>query len=110
MRWLSTLKTKANQRIKDHFQRYKLECRMMGNMMIRMLDDQEQQLREMKRKYQAKEETVNKLLKQLKIKNAQKAEENGPCEEWCCGQLFNNYLNLRLHRKGLKHLKKHSQK
>ena len=39
----------------------------MGNMMIRMLDDQEQQLREIKRKYQAKEETVNKLLKQLKI-------------------------------------------
>ena len=68
---------KANQRVKDHFQRYKLECRMMGNMMIRMLDAQEQHLRKMKRKYQEKEETVNKLLKQLKIKNAQKAEEMG---------------------------------
>ena len=78
---------------------------MMGNIMIRMLDDQEQPLREMKRKYQEKEETVNKLLKQLKIKNAQKAEENGPCEEWCCGSLFNNYHNLHLHREGLKHLK-----
>ena len=75
-----------------------------------MLDDQEQQLREMKRKYQAKEVTVNKLLKQLKIKNAQKAEENEPSKEWCCGSLFNNYHNLPLHRKGLKHLKKHSQK
>ena len=87
MRWFSTLKTKVNQRIKDHFQRYKLEYRMIGNMIRRMLDDQEQQLREMKRKYQANQETVNKLLKQLKIKNAQKAEENGPCEEWCCGSI-----------------------
>ena len=101
---------RANQRVKDHFQRYKLGCRMMGNMMIRMLDDQEQQLREMKRKYQEKEETVNKLLKQLKIKIAKKAEENGACEEWFYGSLFNNYHNLCLHREGLKHLKKHSQK
>ena len=49
----------------------------MGNMMIRMLDDQEQQFREIKRKYQAKEETVNKLLKQLKIKNAQMQKKMG---------------------------------
>ena len=47
-------------------------------------------------------------MKQLKIKNAQQAKENGSCKEWCCGRLFDSYHNLCLHREGTKHKKKNN--
>ena len=76
-------------------------------MMIRMLVDQGKELKEMKRKYHEKEDIVNKLMKQLKIKNVQNAAENGSYREWCCGRLFKNYHNLREHKEGAKHKKEH---
>ena len=75
-------------------------------MIIRMLEDQRKELLQIRKKNRENEDTINKLMKQLKIKNAQQAKENGSCKEWCCGSLFDNYHNFHLHREGSKHIKK----
>ena len=53
--------------------------------MIRMLEDHTKELLEIRKRNRENEDTINKLMKQLKIKNAQQAKENGSYKEWCCG-------------------------
>ena len=97
---------KANQKLKTYFDRYQKEHKMMGEMILVMLRDQGNVIQELKKKYQEKKETVKRLMKQLKIKDAEKAQNNGPCKEICCGRFFNNYQNLHTHREGSKCFKK----
>ena len=74
--------------------------------MIRMLEDHRKELLEIRKRNRENGDTINKLMKQLKIKNAQQAKENGSCKEWCPDRLFDNYHNLHLHREGTKDIKK----
>ena len=97
---------KANQKLKTYFDRYQKEHKMMGEMILVMLRDQGNEIQELKKKCQEKKETVKRLMKQLKIKDAEKAQNNGPCKEICCGRLFSNYGNLRMHREGIKMFQK----